>query len=98
MVDGGPAEALRLLSGDEPNGADRGALDEEVFEAVAIPRKRMSWAPMSREEKLNKLQEDRRKRATLQEQAENTTRSIDDLESWCPWPGSNQHAREGNRF
>ncbi|KIW76660.1 hypothetical protein Z517_09104 [Fonsecaea pedrosoi CBS 271.37] len=81
VVDGGPAEALKLLSGDERSSSDGGVgLDEEVFEAVALPRKRMSWAPMSREEKLNKLQEDRRKRATFQEHAENTTNMLRELQ------------------
>ncbi|EXJ61198.1 uncharacterized protein A1O5_11990 [Cladophialophora psammophila CBS 110553] len=80
VVDGGPAEALRLLSGGERSPSDGAGLDEEVFEAVALPRKRMSWAPMSREEKLNRLQEDRRKRATFQEHAENTTNMLRELQ------------------
>ncbi|KIV97575.1 hypothetical protein PV10_01307 [Exophiala mesophila] len=79
MVDGSPADALRLLSGDKRRSSDE-SLDEEVFEAVALPRKRMSWAPMSREEKLNKMQEDRRKRATMLEQAENTTNMLRELQ------------------
>jgi hypothetical protein len=33
-----------------------------------------------------------------QKQAKNPARSMPDLLGWCPWPGSNQHAREGNRF
>ncbi|KAJ9613999.1 hypothetical protein H2200_002135 [Cladophialophora chaetospira] len=80
IVDGGPAEAFKLLSGDERISYDGAGVDEEVFEAVALPRKRMSWAPMSREEKLNKLQEDRRKRQTMQEHAENTTSMLRELQ------------------
>lgn len=80
MVDGGPAEAFKLLSGDERSTSDGVGPDEEVFEAVAMPRKRRSWAPMSREEKLNRLQEDRRKRATMHEQAENTTNMLRELQ------------------
>ncbi|KAK5053211.1 hypothetical protein LTR84_002185 [Exophiala bonariae] len=80
VVDGGPAEAFKLLSGDEKSTSDGAGPDEEVFEAVAMPRKRMSWAPMSREEKLNKLQEDRRKRVTMQEQADNTTNMLRELQ------------------
>ncbi|KAK6367381.1 uncharacterized protein PV06_06671 [Exophiala oligosperma] len=79
IVDGGPAEAFRLLSGDERGSSD-GGLDEEVFEAVAMPRKRMSWTPMSREEKLSKLQQDRKKRATMQEHADNTTNMLRELQ------------------
>ncbi|KIV83210.1 hypothetical protein PV11_05257 [Exophiala sideris] len=80
IVDGGPAEALRLLIGEERGCSDGGSLDEEVFEAVALPRKRMSWTPMSREEKLNRLQEERKKRATLHEHAENTTSMLRELQ------------------
>ncbi len=80
IVDGGPAEAFKLLMGDERSSSDSAGVDEEVFEAVALPRKRMSWAPMSREEKLNKLQEDRRKRQTVQEHAENTTSMLRELQ------------------
>lgn len=80
IVDGGPAEAFKLLIGDERSSSDGAGADEEVFEAVALPRKRMSWAPMSREEKLNKLQEDRRKRQTMQEHADNTTNMLRELQ------------------
>jgi hypothetical protein len=80
VVDGGPAEALKLLSGEERSSSDGVCLDEEVFEAVSLPRKRMSWTPLTREEKLHKLQEDRRKRATLQEQADNTTNMLRELQ------------------
>jgi len=80
IVDGGPAEAFKLLSGDERSTSDGVGPDEEVFEAVALPRKRRSWAPMSREEKLNRLQEERRKRATMQEQADNTTNMLRELQ------------------
>ena len=94
MVDGGPADALRLLNGedDTKQGSLQDTLDEEVFEAVAKPRKRMSLA-FSREEKMAKLQEDRRKRATLQEQAETTTNMLRELQMVIkhrPSPSQNQ--------
>jgi hypothetical protein len=80
MVDGDPADALGLLTGEGHGCSEGSGLDEEVFEAVALPRKRMSWTPMSREEKLNRLQEDRKKRATLQEHADNTTNMLRELQ------------------
>ena len=80
VVDGGPAEAFRLLSGDTRISSDVTGVDEEVFEAAALPRTRMSWAPMSRQEKLNRMQEDRRKRATVQEHADNTTSMLRELQ------------------
>ncbi|RMZ86919.1 hypothetical protein DV736_g5857, partial [Chaetothyriales sp. CBS 134916] len=80
MVDGGPAEALRLLNGDDDSDIlSVCGLGGEVFEAVAKPRKRMSPA-LTREEKIAKLQEDRRKRATMQEQAETTTNMLRELQ------------------
>ena len=81
MVDGGPADALRLLNGEDDSDvpATQDATGAEVFEAVARPRKRLSLA-FSREEKMAKLQEDRRKRATLQEQADTTTNMLRELQ------------------
>lgn len=86
IVDGGPAEALRLLNGGDDRSSrssDATLYDEEVFEAVSkpLPRKRMSMtAGMTREEKIAKLNEDRKKRATLQEQADNTTSMLRELQ------------------
>lgn len=84
VVDGGPTEALRLLTGDDRSSrsSDATLFDEEVFEAVSkpMPRKRMSMSGgMTREEKIAKLNEDRRKRATLQEQADTTTNMLREL-------------------
>lgn len=81
MVEGGPADALRMLNGEDDRRKSSGSttFDEEVFEAVAIPRKRMSLA-LSREEKMAKLEEGRKKRATLQEHAENTTNMLRELQ------------------
>lgn len=83
--DGGPAEALRLLNGDDRSSrsSDATLYDEEVFEAVSkpTPRKRMSMsAGMTREEKIAKLNEDRKKRATMAEQADTTTNMLRELQ------------------
>ena len=80
MVDGGPADALRVLNGEDESDplSNKDVVDAEVFEAVSRPRKRMSLA-FSREEKMAKLQEDRRKRATLQDQADTTTNMLREL-------------------
>lgn len=87
VVDGGPADALRLLNGGDDRSSrssDSTLYDEEVFEAVVskpAPRKRMSLVTgMTREEKIAKLNEDRRKRATLQEQADTTTNMLRELQ------------------
>lgn len=83
VVDGGPADALRFLNGDDRSSrsSDSTLYDEEVYEAKSTPRKRTSTAAsMTREEKIAKLNEDRRKRATLQEQAETTTNMLRELQ------------------
>ncbi|ETN43502.1 uncharacterized protein HMPREF1541_02661 [Cyphellophora europaea CBS 101466] len=86
MVEGGgPADALRLLNGESESehGTDSGTMDEQVFEAIVKPqsRKRMSLGVnMTREEKMAKLQEERKKRATFQEQADNTTNMLRELQ------------------
>lgn len=62
-------------------GASSSATSEdEVFEAISSPvkSKRLS---MTREEKLVKMQEDRRKRATLQESRDTTTSMLRELET-----------------
>ena len=79
-VEGSPADALRALTGEIPrkDGPEHSTSDEEVFEAIAMPRKRMS---MTREEKMAKMQEDRRKRATLQERTDANTNMLRELET-----------------
>jgi len=85
VVDGGPAEALRLLSGDNRSSrsSDATLFDEEVFEATSKPmsRKRMSISGgLTREEKIAKMNEERRKRATMQENADTTTNMLRELQ------------------
>ena len=94
MVDesNGPGDALRALTGDKALSsnhlydlASSTTSDEEVFEAVSTPimplRKRHSLATsMTREQRVAKLSEDRRKRATLQEHQERTTSMLRELE------------------
>lgn len=84
VVDGGPADALRLLNGDDHSSrsSDGTLYDEEVFEAVSKPKTRSSMGTpgMTREEKVAKMAEERRKRATLQEKADNTTNMLRELQ------------------
>jgi Mysoin-binding motif of peroxisomes len=80
--EGSPAAALKRLSGQSSLALSMDGLgsDEELFEAVSLPPKlkRMS---MTREEKLAKMQEDRQKRATLQESRDATTSMLRELET-----------------
>jgi hypothetical protein len=79
-VEGSPSDALRALTGETSyrHVQENATSDEEVFEAVAAPRKRMS---MTREEKIAKMQEDRRKRATFHEQTNANTNMLRELET-----------------
>ena len=79
-VEGSPSDALRALMGETSyrHTHENGTSDEEVFEAVAAPRNRMS---MTREEKIAKMQEDRRKRATFHEQTNANTNMLRELET-----------------
>ena len=80
--EGSPAEALSRLTGEGLQGSsnDGHGSDEEVFEAFSFsPKSKRS--SMTREEKLAKMQEDRRKRATMQEGRAVTTNMLRELET-----------------
>lgn len=83
--EGSPSDALRVLNGDllspqqSAPPSDQGSnSDDEVFEAIAIPKTR---AVMSREERMQKIQEDRVRQASLREQREASTNMLRELES-----------------
>ncbi|ERF72207.1 hypothetical protein EPUS_02094 [Endocarpon pusillum Z07020] len=82
ITEGSPAEALKRLTSQGLQGqvSDGLGSDEEVFEAISLSpnSKRLS---MTREEKLARMQEDRRKRATLQESRATTTNMLRELET-----------------
>ncbi|KAL1631640.1 hypothetical protein SLS54_000402 [Diplodia seriata] len=84
---GSPSDALRALNGDLPlsnnrnsgsSAASNSGSDEEIFEAIAMPRTRMS---MTREERMAKIQEDRVRQVSLREQRDANTSMLRELES-----------------
>ncbi|KAF1986218.1 hypothetical protein K402DRAFT_333136 [Aulographum hederae CBS 113979] len=91
---GTPSDALKALNGEIPllpsslhNGSSHSQTnspsansvsDEEIFEAVAIPRKRMS---LTREERIVKLHEDKIRQQLFKEKREQSTSMIRELES-----------------
>jgi hypothetical protein len=81
---GNPADALRILNGDESaDGSETSpragsSADEEVFEAVALPRVRRT---MTRDQKINWMQEEEMKRAHAREQRMSSTNMMRELES-----------------
>ncbi|KAH4350255.1 hypothetical protein HBH98_046800 [Parastagonospora nodorum] len=83
--EGSPSDALRALNGDllspqqSAPSSDQGSnSDDEVFEAIAIPKTR---ATMSREERMQKIQEDRVRQASAREQRDASTNMLRELES-----------------
>jgi hypothetical protein len=81
--EGSPFDALRALNGEIPpragqTSASSNASDEEIFEAIAIPRQRPRMTP---EERRAKIAEDRAKHASLREQRDATTNMLRELES-----------------
>lgn len=82
--EGSPSEALRALSGDllSPQQSAPPSVgsnsDDEIFEAIAIPKTRMT---MTREERMQKIQEDRARQVSLREQREASTNMLKELES-----------------
>jgi hypothetical protein len=83
--EGSPSDALRALNGDllspqqSAPPSDQGSnSDDEVFEAIAIPKTR---ATMSRDERMLKIQEDRVRQASAREQRDASTNMLKELES-----------------
>ncbi|XPS70973.1 hypothetical protein M3J09_003165 [Ascochyta lentis] len=83
--EGSPSDALRALNGETLSPqqsappSDQGSnSDDEVFEAIAIPKTRIT---MSREERMQKMQADRARQASLREQREASNNMLRELES-----------------
>jgi hypothetical protein len=83
--EGSPSDALRALNGDllspqqsAPSSEQGSNSDDEIFEAIAIPKTR---ATMSREERMQKIQDDRARQASAREQRDASTNMLRELES-----------------
>lgn len=85
---GSPSDALRALEGHirqgssmssaSPTASAESNSDEEIFEAIAIPRQRTT---LTREERIAKMQEDRMRQASARERREAGMSMIRELES-----------------
>ena len=78
---GSPSDALRALNGDDTprSSLELSSLDnEEVFEAVALPRQRTS---LTREERISKMRAERARAASVREAAQAQTNMIRELQS-----------------
>jgi NAD-dependent DNA ligase len=78
VVGGSPSDALRILNGEEVPQTTIDASDEEIFEAIAAPRKRSS---MTREERIARMKEDRLRQSIAREKADANTHMLKELET-----------------
>lgn len=83
VEEGGPADALRALTGESKSNRSSLALegsDEEVFEgmSLSVPRQRSS---LTREERIAKMQEERVRQAEMREKRDSGTSMIRELQS-----------------
>jgi len=77
---GSPTDALKALNGDKENhahGLSSGS-DEEVFEAVALPRQRST---LTREERLQKMKEERVRAMMRKEEKDASGNMLKELET-----------------
>lgn len=82
VEEGSPTDALKALNGNDApqsrSNLDTSSSDEEVYEAVAIPRQR---SILTREERIAKMKENREKHESLRDRAEANTHMLRELES-----------------
>jgi len=82
---GGPADALRALLGEKESLSNRSSFvtsnsDEEVFEAIAMPRVR-ERSSLTREERIVKMNEERARLAENKDKRMSNTNMIKELQS-----------------
>ena len=77
---GSPTDALKVLNGEvrSQTSAENTSSDEEVFEAVALPRQRST---LTREERIAKMKEDRVRREIAREKTDASTHMLKELET-----------------
>ncbi len=82
VEEGGPAEALRALNGENSRSSPEPDLseDEKVYEAISMPKRR-ERSTLTREERIAKMKEDRVKRESARERADASTSMLRELES-----------------
>ncbi|KAI9741110.1 MAG: hypothetical protein M1834_002823 [Cirrosporium novae-zelandiae] len=77
-VNEGPSEALKILNGEDVAHSSGSASDEEIFEAVALPRKRSS---LTREERIVKMKEERERRISSRQSINTNTAMLRELQT-----------------
>ena len=79
-IESSPIDALRLFSADDRSrsSAEPSSSDDEIFEAIALPRPRNT---LTRDERIAKMKEDRIRQAVVREKAEANTHMLKELET-----------------
>lgn len=81
VIGGTPADALKALNGTLSNRSSMATTpsdEEQVFEAIALPRQRST---LTREERIAKMHEERERLATLKAKRESNTNMLRELET-----------------
>lgn len=78
LIGGSPSGTLKALNGDQTPILDASMSDEEVFEAIALPRQRNT---MTREDRIAKMKEDRVRQATGREKVDVSRHMLKELET-----------------
>ncbi|OBT73910.1 hypothetical protein VF21_08256 [Pseudogymnoascus sp. 05NY08] len=77
VEEGTPADALKALNGESRLSPELSSENEEVFEAIGLPRPGIGpRSTLTREERIVKMKEDRVKRETARETAEASTKML----------------------
>ena len=77
-VGGSPTDALKILSGESMLSLSVPSSDEEMYEAVAMPRPKSN---LRREERIAKMREDRARQASVRERADAGRHMVKELET-----------------
>ena len=79
-VGGSPSDALKILNGEDlrSSSTEITSSDEEIFEAIALPRQR---SILTREERIAKMKEDRLRQAFVREKTDASTHMLKELET-----------------
>lgn len=80
VEEGGPAEALRALNGERSSPEPDLSEDEQVYEAISMPKQR-ERSTLTREERIVKMKEERAKRDSVRQEADASTNMLRELES-----------------
>ncbi|KAL8423077.1 hypothetical protein RB596_003350 [Gaeumannomyces avenae] len=93
--EGGVAEALKALNGEASPLASRSSpeADQEIFEAIALPRPRST---MSREERIAKMKADREKKAESRKSVENGRFMLRELETVLNLKNEARHGKSAS--